>query len=79
MPVGAERRGEGRVTLPGSCLEKTVRFTKITSSDVSLYEGRERRLTVIKTPPQGSLEGQQGVGFSLKQGSLDSPWVVVML
>lgn len=51
MPVGAERRGEGRVTLPGSCLEKTVRFTKITSSDVSLYEGRERRLTVIKTPP----------------------------
>lgn len=59
--------------------KKTVRFTKITSSDVSLYEGRERRLTVIKTPPQGSLEGQQGVGFSLKQGSLDSPWVVVML
>lgn len=51
MPVGAERRGEGRVTLPGSCLEKTVRFTKITSSDVSLYEGRERRLTVIKNHP----------------------------
>ena len=72
------KRDERGIALPSSCLEKPVRFTKTTSSEVSLYEWWEKGLRVIKNHlPQGPLEGQR-VSFSLKQGSLDSLWIIAM-
>ena len=76
---GAERRDERAITLPGSCLEKPVRFAKTTISEVSLCEWWENGLSIIKNLlSQGPLEGQQCVSFSLELGNLHSPRITVM-